>query len=236
VSASHPNDRAVGASAAASRSSAGDDAYRRLHRAIVECDIRPGERVSEDLLVERYGLGKAAVRAALVRLRHDGLLQSGPRRAHEVRPLSLRDGEEINAMRLILEPEAARWAARVRTAEQLATIEHAARTAARRDAADPPRAFIAANREFHTAIAEASGNGRLTASIVRLIDEGERVLFALLHLMPVGPRLGDEYLRIAAAIRDGDGERAAKHMYDVLLDGKGYFIEALEQLPMDTGT
>jgi DNA-binding GntR family transcriptional regulator len=216
-----------------SRSSASDVAYRRLHRAIVECEIRPGERVSEDLLVERYGLRKAAVRAALVRLRHDGLVRGAPRRAHEVRPLTMRDGEEINAMRLILEPEAARRAADARTDEQLAAIEDAAAASARRGVSDPPRAFIAANREFHTAIAEASGNSRLAASIVRLIDEGERVLFALLHVTPVGPRLGDEYLRIAAAIRDGDGDRAAQLMHDVLLYGKAYFIDALEHLPIE---
>ena len=84
-------------------------AYRRLRRDIAHCVLAPGERFSEDSLAERYGFGKAAIRSALVRLRHDGLVSGEPRRAHRVSAISPRDGAEINEMRLLLEPRPPAW-------------------------------------------------------------------------------------------------------------------------------
>ena len=51
--------------------------------------------MSEAQLVERFGFTKAAVRAALARLRAEGLVLAEPRRGHVVAPLTMRDVLEI---------------------------------------------------------------------------------------------------------------------------------------------
>jgi DNA-binding GntR family transcriptional regulator len=48
------------------------DGYEDLRAAIVNGELLPGERLIEEELSARLGLGRAAVRMALVRLEHDG--------------------------------------------------------------------------------------------------------------------------------------------------------------------
>ena len=78
---------------------------------MVRLELPPGTAVSEQRLGERFNLSKAAVRAALARLRAEGLVLGEPRRGHVVAPLTLRDVDEIYALRLLLEPPAAAVAA-----------------------------------------------------------------------------------------------------------------------------
>src|SRR3954463_3391364 len=52
-----------------------DDGYRALRDAIVAGELLPSERLVEEDLARRLGLGRAAVRMALVRLEHDGLVE-----------------------------------------------------------------------------------------------------------------------------------------------------------------
>src|SRR5690242_19964780 len=89
----------------------GEIAYGRIRHAIVRLDLPPGAPVSEQQLVDEFGLTKAAVRAALARLRADGLLRSAPRRAHVVAPVTLHDVREVYELRLAVEPIAAAAAA-----------------------------------------------------------------------------------------------------------------------------
>src|ERR671932_760427 len=92
-------------------SSSAAEAYERLRHAIMRLELAPGAGVSEAELVERFGFSKAAVRAALARLRADGLVVAEPRRGHVVAPLTLRDVLEIYDLRLALEPPATQAAA-----------------------------------------------------------------------------------------------------------------------------
>src|ERR671918_294012 len=89
----------------------GTAAYTRLRDAVVRVELAPAAPVSEAQLVETYGFSKAAVRAALARLRAEGLVLAEPRRGHVVAPLTMRDVLEIYDLRLLLEPPAAEAAA-----------------------------------------------------------------------------------------------------------------------------
>src|SRR3954454_10384406 len=86
-------------------------------------DLAPGAGVSEAQLVDAYGLSKAAVRAALARLRAEGLVVAEPRRAHVVAPLTMRDVLEIYALRLLLEPPGAEAAAGRMDRDEVARLQ-----------------------------------------------------------------------------------------------------------------
>src|SRR3954471_7733971 len=94
-----------------SDATSGAAAYERLREAIIRVELAPETPMSEAQLVERFGFTKAAVRAALARLRADGLVLAEPRRGHVVAPLTMRDVLEIYDLRLALEPPAAEAAA-----------------------------------------------------------------------------------------------------------------------------
>src|SRR5919197_936410 len=88
-----------------------DDGYRTLRDAIVSGELLPSERLVEEDLSRRLGIGRAAVRMALVRLEHDGLVERERHRGARVRRVSEVEAVEILEVRAALESLAARKAA-----------------------------------------------------------------------------------------------------------------------------
>src|SRR3954449_3901462 len=126
-----------------SDATSGAAAYERLREAIVRVELSPGSPMSEAQLVERFGFTKASVRAALARLRAEGLVLAEPRRGHVVAPLTMRDVLEIYDLRLVLEPAAAEAAAGNVEARELKHLR------ALVDRTKDVERFLAANREIH---------------------------------------------------------------------------------------
>ncbi len=87
------------------------DGYEVLRKAIVSGELSPGERLLEEDLSAKLGLGRAAVRMALARLEHDGLVQRERNRGARVRRVSESEAVEILEARAALEGLAARHAA-----------------------------------------------------------------------------------------------------------------------------
>src|SRR5664279_4907884 len=94
------------------------EAYETLHRAIVASELSPGERLVEEELAERLGHSRGAVRAALMRLDHDGLVVREPNRGAHVRRIGIEEAIEIVEARCALESLAAGYAAVRRTNEE----------------------------------------------------------------------------------------------------------------------
>jgi len=183
----------------------GAAAHERLRRAVVRLELAPGAAVSEQQLADRFHLSKAAVRAALARLRAEGLLVAEPRRGHVVAPLTLRDLGEVYALRLLLEPAAAAAAA--------ARIDRADVTRLREqlDDADSIDGFLEANRAVHVTVAAASGNRRLEAIVDRLLDDSERAIGVALRTDRV-PHVRDEHAALLAALAERDAGAAERLM------------------------
>ena len=88
-----------------------DQAFEVLYRAIVRCEIMPGATVSEAQLAERFGLARASARAAVDRLSIVGMLRPVHRRGYIVKPITLRDVNDLFQLRTIIEVAANRLAA-----------------------------------------------------------------------------------------------------------------------------
>src|SRR5580700_8405526 len=90
---------------------AGQTAYRRLREAIASGQFHPNERLVEAAVATRLGVGRTAVRAALVRLDQEGLVTLEPNRGARVRLISDREALEIEEVRATLEAMLTRRAA-----------------------------------------------------------------------------------------------------------------------------
>src|ERR1700712_5430464 len=88
----------------------GDDAYERIRRDVLSCKLMPGSTVTESQLMTEYEVGKTSCRIALVRLAHEGFVRSLPRQGYRIAPITLKDVEEVFALRVQLEPLAGRLA------------------------------------------------------------------------------------------------------------------------------
>ncbi|HLU43224.1 MAG TPA: GntR family transcriptional regulator, partial [Microthrixaceae bacterium] len=83
----------------------------RLRDDILAGVFPPGERLIELQLSERYGVGRAAIRAALVELDTEGLVQRETNRGATVRRITVAEAVEITEARAALEGLIARLAA-----------------------------------------------------------------------------------------------------------------------------
>jgi len=99
-----------------------DESYARLHQAIVRGELLPNERLVELELAEKFGVGRAAVRTALVRLEQEGLVEREPNRGARVRLVSAAEAVEMYEVRAVLEGLVTRYAARNATEQDIADL------------------------------------------------------------------------------------------------------------------
>jgi DNA-binding GntR family transcriptional regulator len=185
-------------------------AYEQLHADILSCDIAPGVEISEAQLAAEYSLGRAAVRGALTKLAQAGLIRAIPRRGYRVVPIALEDIHDLFELRLMLEPTAARMAAGKVSAQRLEACEHGCRAGYRSGDAGSTARFLDANKAFHVAIAQATGNGRLANAMDELLSEMTRLLHLGLRLRHVSPDTQLGHTALMKALVRGDGESAER--------------------------
>jgi DNA-binding GntR family transcriptional regulator len=175
-----------------------------LRREILDGDLAAGERLRERELVERYGVARHTLRAALRQLAGEGLVQIEPHRGATVARLGPEDVRWLYELRAALELEAAHLALE-RNGGRLPAEVHAA--LARLNAAcagnDPPWSAVnEAHAALHTAIVEAACSPRIASAHAALSGEMRLFLLALKpHLDP--PQLAADHRRL---VRDLERE------------------------------
>jgi DNA-binding GntR family transcriptional regulator len=188
-----------------------DLAYARIRSMLVEGEIPPGARLGQVELAEQLGISRTPIREALRRLTGEGLAEFLPNRGFRAASPGLDDVLRRLEVRSLVEPGIARLAAERRTDEDLAALqasidrETAART--RIDAHD-------ASRDFHVALAHASGNRELVAVIESLwiVEIGRRLLAARATSESWKGADVAEHRALLTAVAARDGERAARLM------------------------
>jgi DNA-binding GntR family transcriptional regulator len=144
-----------------------EEVYYGIRQDIMEGTFLPGDLLKERELAEKHGVSKTPVREALSMLEQDNLVRTIPRAGYMVTALTLRDLKEIHQLRITLESMAARLATDNLTDEEIEELARMTSTS------DPEEARLF-NRQFHSAIARASGNSRLARMIEQLLDETDR--------------------------------------------------------------
>lgn len=185
-------------------------AYTRLRRDIIRCRLVPGQEVTEAQLADRYNVGKTPIREGLARLAHEQLVQPLPRIGYRVTPITLNATRELLVFRRIVESEAARLAAgRCNIAHLRRLDEHCASPGHPSDPRSVER-LLRANVEFHAAVGAASGNAKLAAAVVQVLDEIARILYLALQQGSSDIEWSHRHRNLLAALAVGDGDAAAK--------------------------
>ena len=132
------------------------DAYTLILEAIDAGFFRPGDRLVESELADRFGVSRTPVREALQRLETQGML-SRDGRSLIVASLDHNQLAELYAVRTELEGLAARLAARAATDEEVRVLRGMVEEDRKLIGGDP-RALSRANKRFHKQIHLASHN------------------------------------------------------------------------------
>jgi DNA-binding GntR family transcriptional regulator len=189
--------------------SRGERACALLRQQILSCAIAPSSTLTEPGLMARYGIGKATCRVALQRLAQEGFLRVVPRHGYVVTPITLKDVEEVFALRVQLEPLSARLAAGKIDVDRLMALERACRNDDKSLGIDTRIGiFMDANAAFHMAIAEASGNQRLVKVLGGLLNEMARLVALGFGVQKTKPEIRNDHVSMIEALGAGDGKRA----------------------------
>ena len=139
--------------------SAREQAYAALRKAIVGAELEPGRRLSENQLAELIGVSRTPVRDALARLRDERLVAIVPQLGTFVTYIDEQAIADAHFVREALEVGAIRIAARDARPEQ--TRRAASRTSTRQERAvadDDAEAFARLDDELHRAALRPVGS------------------------------------------------------------------------------
>lgn len=194
------------------------DAYQLILNAIDGGTYRPGDRLVESELAERFGVSRTPIREALQRLETQSLL-SRDGRSLMVASLDHNQLAELYVVRSELEALAARLAASHATAEEIRILRSFVEDD--RHLVDDPAALARTNRRFHRQVHLASHNRFL----VKQLDLVYRsmALMATTSLSAKGRSniAVDEHAAIVDAIETHDADAAHDRL-------KGHISRAFE--------
>jgi DNA-binding GntR family transcriptional regulator len=132
--------------------------YQRLKRDIIEGVYTPRQRLIETEIAPALGVSRATLRAALLRLQHEGFVEIQPNRGAQVRAFSVDEARRILQVREVLEGLAAGLVAEKATAAELAELRDLVAEMQSRLAADDLLGHLPVVGRFHERIIEVAGN------------------------------------------------------------------------------
>ena len=178
-----------------------------LRQEIITGRLRPGDRLVERELADRFGVSRVPVREAIRALVAEGFVHFETPRRTVVRPLTPTDVKELFELREALEVYATGLAAQRATRADLAELEELLDRAAVATRADDAEAITDINTRFHNRILAMAGNS-LLISVMEPVDGRLRWLT---RQNEEWPQLLAEHRELYAAIASGDRDRARAH-------------------------
>lgn len=153
-----------------------------IRDAIMTGALKPGEKVAEPDLAERFGISRTPIREAFRQLESEGYLTVIPRKGAVVTSFSPRDVEEFYAIKSILEGYAARRACEKLTEKELDRLRSVNEKL--RHLADDGdiRHFFRVHSDFHELFLKAADNEKLSDLVTNLVRKFQRLRFASLSL------------------------------------------------------
>ncbi|NEA68252.1 GntR family transcriptional regulator [Streptomyces sp. SID12488] len=183
-------------------------ALERLRQAIQRGDMSPAQRLVENELAEQFGVTRASVRAALIELESEGLVERILNRGSRVRVVTVEEAVAITECRMVLEGLCAAKAAVAATDDQLAELTGLGEAMAKSVADGEPVTYSELNQELHARIREFSGQRTAVELLEKLNAQLVRHRFQL-ALRPGRPQqsLG-EHLAMVETITARDPQAA----------------------------
>ncbi|WP_287931753.1 GntR family transcriptional regulator [Arthrobacter sp.] len=139
-----------------------------LRAAVISGEMKPGEVYSAPTLGKRFGVSPTPVREAMLDLVKEGLVVSLPNKGFRVTEVSDADLDEITALRLLIEPPTVAAVTPLIDAAGLERLRGMAAAIVDFAGDGDLIAYTEADRAFHIAILEYSGNKRLVSLISEL--------------------------------------------------------------------
>ncbi len=175
-------------------------ALAALRQAILSGDVAPGQRLVEEELAATFGVTRQSLRATLLDLAVEGLVERIPNRGARVRVVSTEEAVAITECRMALEALCAVKAAERVTDAEAAQLRELGDGLRRAVSDGDPQKYSELNRELHRRIGVISGQHVAVDLLERLHGQLVRHQFQLAH-RPGRPEVSlAEHLAILDAV------------------------------------
>lgn len=206
-----PNTPAPDALAAVPDAASDAAIYDAVYGAVMEHRLVPGTRLTEASLCDIFGVSRAIVRMALLRLSHDRIVTLTPNRGATVARPTVRETREVFEMRRLVEAAAMELAAERALPRDLAALRDLVREEHAAFERQDLRQWMRLSGEFHLRLLEAAKNSVLSEAGRDLVT---RSLLMTALYMPPGQTscASHEHEELIDALAAGEGKRAARLM------------------------
>ncbi len=205
-----------------------DIVYKEIFSAIVNGDLKPGERLVQESIGEQMDVSRTPVRDALLRLESEGVLEASGRGGFLVRSFDTTEIKNIYGLRAAVEGYAAGLAAVAGRQDMLTQVAEILDDAGGDDITIDQGYDL--NRRFHRSIVEAADNELLLSTFDSVWGLSQSLrLFAQLN-NPQAERLNVEpgHDEILAVISSGDQAQARQIMEDHVNAGLQLQLDSLD--------
>ncbi len=204
-----------------------------IREAILKGSLKPGEKVAEPELAEKFGISRTPIREAFRQLESEGYLTVVPRKGAVVAAMSERDVQEFYAIKSILEGYAASLAAANLTDKELKKLETINEKMDQLATEGDVKAFFRVHNEFHDIFVKAANNSKLYDLIQQLGLKFSRLRMASLSVEGRMAISVEEHGKLLDAFRQHDSDLAQQMVQNTAgIGGKAL----LESLAAQTGS
>lgn len=190
------------------------EVYEYIKTLLMDQQIQPGVRMNIDKLARQLQVSQTPIREALARLEAEGLVTKEPLRGYSSAPLlDPSSFQQLYEMRLVVEPAAARKAAKNISEVDLLLLEQqvlAMQAVHIGETYKEYRQFSTIDATFHRIIARASGNTFLQDALERLHAHSH--LYRLYFHTGIAIETISEHREILSALQQRNAEAAFASM------------------------
>lgn len=178
--------------------------HDRLREAILGLELAPAQRLSERGLEPAFGASRTPIRAALMRLESDGLVQRDGKN-WMVAPLNLDEIAALYEYREVLESASVRLAIQRASADDLDALLELGNGV---DSDQTPEHSLDAGTSFHLQLARLSGNPFVMDAMDGVLTRLYRTRWLEVQSAEARDRVHHEHLKIVEAMRASDSASA----------------------------
>jgi DNA-binding GntR family transcriptional regulator len=204
-----PNDQDTSLHVIASPALVRRQVEEHLRRAIVEGRFAPGEHLSDRIMQDTFRVSRTVVREAVRQLEAEGLVETIPHRGIFVKVLSVKEAEQVYAVRAVLEPLAAREFTRNATDRQVEQLAEVLEGIRGHLGMPKDKALIDLKQRFYEILLQGGGNVYVQKMLNQLLNQNTQLRSTSLSNPGRLPATVAELDALVAAIRNRDEEGAS---------------------------
>ncbi|KUO50719.1 MAG: GntR family transcriptional regulator [Desulfitibacter sp. BRH_c19] len=203
-----------------------------LKDAIVNGQLKPGERLMEQQVAEELGVSRTPVREAIRKLEIEGFVIMIPRKGAYVSDISLKDIAQVFEVRAAMEALAAGLAAQRIVDEQVEQLERKLVEVKKAVDNSDLEGTIQYDTEFHEIIYSASRNDRLVQFLNNLREQIQRYRSASLASPGRLKDTLEEHKELVDAISARNVELAQRLAKEHIENAENSILEAFKANPL----